>query len=269
MSVTEPVVAVLAEEFAAIAELCAGLSTAEWDLPSECPGWTVRDVLSHLIGIERTLLGDEAPPMPPERAPHVRNDVGATNEAWVEGRRGHSGPVVLEEWREVTGRRIEQLAAFPPERFDEVGPSPVGQVPYREFMHVRIMDCWVHEQDIRVATERPGHAAGPSADISMDRIASAMPFVVAKRAGVPDGRTVRFELSGSPTRRIDIAVRDGRAATEELSEPDVTILMDAEVFWRLGCGRVTGDAAMGAAIVGFQGDTALGEQVVRNMAFMI
>lgn len=264
-----PVVAVLAEEWEAICELCAALSEGEWELPSECPGWTVRDVLSHLIGVERMLLGDQAPPTPAERAPHIRNDMGAANEAWVAARRGIPGREVLEEFREVTARRLEQLEGLPPERFDEVGPSPVGQVPYREFMHVRVMDCWVHEQDIRVATGRPGHAAGPAAQISVDRIASAMPFVVGKRAEVPDGKGVRFELAGSPARRIDVAVGGGRARIEELTEPDVTLRMDVEVFWRLGCGRVSGDAALGAALVGLDGDVALGEQVVRSMAFMI
>ena len=265
----DPVVAVLAEEFEAIAQLGDRLSEGDWELPTECPGWSVRDVLSHLIGVERMLLGDPAPSAPADRPPHVRNDMGAANEAWVAARRGLGGPEVLAEFRDVTARRLEQLGGFPPERFDEIGPTPVGQAPYREFMQVRVMDCWVHEQDIRVATGRPGHAAGPAAQISLDRIASAMPFIVGKRAGVPDGRGVRFELSGSPGRRIDVAVRDGRAALRDLETPDTTLEMDAEVFWRLGCGRVNGDAALGAGLVGVRGDTAIGEQVVRSMAFMI
>jgi uncharacterized protein (TIGR03083 family) len=265
----EQVVAVLAEVWQAIAELGSGLSDPEWDLPSECPGWTVKDLVSHLVGVERALLGDPAPPMPAARAPHVHNDMGAVNEAWVSARRAVSGPDVLEEFRAVTARRLDQLAAFRTERFDELVPSPVGQVPYREFMRVRVMDCWVHEQDIRVATGRPGHRQGPAADIALDRITSAMPFVVAKRAGVPDGCGVRFELSGSPARRIDVAVHGGRGVVEDLEQPDVTVTVDTELFWRLGCGRVTGEAALGAGLVGLNGDVALGQAVVRHMAFMI
>ncbi len=45
--------------------------------------------------------------------------------------------------------------------------------------------------------------------------------------------------------------------------------MDLEVFWRLGCGRVTGEAARGAGLVELRGDTGLAEQVVDSMAFMI
>ena len=124
----DPVVAVLAEEWAAIGDLGGDLREDEWDMPSECPGWTVRDIVSHMIGTERTLLADPAPPPVAERPPHVHNDVGASNEAWVAARRNLPGAEVLAEFRQVTARRLEQLAEFPPSRFDELGPSPVGQV---------------------------------------------------------------------------------------------------------------------------------------------
>jgi uncharacterized protein (TIGR03083 family) len=263
----EPVVALLAEEWDAIGVLGATLGDAEWELPSECPGWNVRDVLSHLVGTERWLLGDPQPPA--AEAPHVRNPLGARNEAWVAERRPRPGREVLAEFTEVTRRRLDQLAAFGPERFEQVGPSPVGQVPYREFMAVRVMDCWVHEQDIRVATARPGHSEGPVAELALGRIASAMGFVVAKKAAAAEGAAVRFALSGSPAGDVGVVVREGRGRSEEVSEPTVTLEMDAEVFWRLGCGRVTGDAALAAGLVGIRGDEELGDRIVRNMAFMI
>jgi hypothetical protein len=45
--------------------------------------------------------------------------------------------------------------------------------------------------------------------------------------------------------------------------------MNIEVFWRLGCGRVTGEAARAAGLVELQGDLGLGQRVVDAMAFMI
>ena len=56
------------------------------------------------------------------------------NEAWVEARRRVPGNEVLAEFVETTDRRLDALRAMPPERFDVVGWSPVGEVPYREFM---------------------------------------------------------------------------------------------------------------------------------------
>ncbi|HLI74690.1 MAG TPA: maleylpyruvate isomerase family mycothiol-dependent enzyme [Acidimicrobiales bacterium] len=272
----EPVVEVLAEEWRAIVELGRLLDDNDWDLPTECPGWTVRDLVSHMVGTERSLLGEPAPPVEAEPPPHVHNEVGARNEAWVAARRSVPGHDVLDEFHAVTRRRLDALRSMPNERFDEIGPSPVGPVPYREFMRVRVMDCWVHEQDMRVATGRPGHASGDAASLSLERISSAMPYVVGKRAGAPDGASVRFELRGSWPRRMDVAVRQGRAGFDVASgteparsQPTVTLDMDAETFWRLGCGRVPGDAALAAGLVEVRGDTALGETVLRAMAFMI
>jgi uncharacterized protein (TIGR03083 family) len=266
----EPVVDLLAETWAAISELGGSLEVGEWELPSECPGWTVRDVVAHMVGTERSLLGDPAPP-PLSAPPHVHNEVGARNEGWVAALRSHSGPEVLAEFGAVTTRRLEQLRSWPASRFDEVGPSPTGMVPYREFMRVRVMDCWVHEQDIRVATARPGHRQGPAADLAMDRLASAMPFVVGKKAGAPDGASVRFELTGGAPRRLDVVVRDGRATMDgaAVTDPTAVLRMDMEVFWRLGCGRVSGPAARGAGLIELTGDTGLAERVVDSMAFMI
>jgi uncharacterized protein (TIGR03083 family) len=266
----EPIIDVLNDAWGAISELGRALDDVEWELPSECPGWSVRDLVSHMVGTERTLLGDRSPE-PVSGPEHVHNDVGARNEGWVVELRHRSGPEVLAEFRDVTDRRLAELRSWPSSRFDEVGPSPVGQVPYREFMRVRVMDCWIHEQDMRVATARPGHREGPAASLAVDRLTSAMPFVVGRQAKAPEGASVRFELTGSTPRRLDVVVHGGRAAMTESLEGDPTaeLRMDLEVFWRLACGRVAGEAARGAGLVELRGDADLAERVIDSMAFMI
>ena len=89
---------------------------------------------------------------------HVPNPFGEMNEAWVEARRTVPGAEVLAEFVEITDRRLDALRAMPAEQFDEVGWSPVGEVPYREFMETRVLDTWAHEQDIRRALGRPGRS---------------------------------------------------------------------------------------------------------------
>ena len=214
---------------------------------------------------------------------HVHNAIGAGNEAWVQARRSTPGSTVLEEFVEVTHRRVRQLRSYPPEKFDELASGPTGTVPYRELLDVRLMDCWVHEQDIRVATGRPGHGQGAVAQLALGRLVSAMPFVVGKRAGAPDGSWVRFDLVGAPGRRLDVVVRNGRAGLVEedgsgsttslgasgSSDADAVLTMDIEVFWRLACGRVEAQAALSADLVRVAGDTDLGRRVVGGMAFMI
>ncbi len=268
----EPVVDLLEAEWAQVTELCAGLTDAEWARPTECPGWSVQDQVAHLVGTESMLAGRPAPGGGDEAGlPHVKNPMGAANEAWVNSMRSAAPAEVLARWREVAQERLRQLRSAPPERFDELGPSPVGQVPYREFMAVRVMDCWSHEQDIRRAVGRPGHRSGPVVEHSLARFVSAMPFVVGKKAGAPDGSTVVFELGGDAARTIAVVVDGGRAKVVDAvpAAPTVRLTMDAETWWCLCLGRWAGPTVRGDGLVAIDGDVALGERIVDGLAFMI
>lgn len=59
----------------AISELLQPLAEAEWNRRTPCPGWSVRDVVSHVIGLDCEMLGD---PRPIHTLPrdlfHVTND---------------------------------------------------------------------------------------------------------------------------------------------------------------------------------------------------
>jgi uncharacterized protein (TIGR03083 family) len=166
--------------------------------------------------------------------------------------------------------RLGQLRALTPEQWDQVGPTPVGQAPYREFMSIRVMDIWVHEQDIRRAIGRPGHLSGPVVDHSIGRFLSAMPFVVGKKAGAPTGTSVVFSLSGDAGRTFAVVVGERAALAAEVpSDPTVTLRMDVETWWCLALGRVDGPSLLGAGKVEILGDRALGERIVDNLNFMI
>ena len=83
--------AALGETWGALAEVCFELSESEWALPTECPGWDVKDQLSHLIGIERAIMGEPVPTWDEPLGAHVKNDFAATNEPFVAVRRALSG----------------------------------------------------------------------------------------------------------------------------------------------------------------------------------
>lgn len=267
----EPVVDALAEVWSSFAAACAGIGSAQWGLPTDCPGWTVQDQLAHVIGVERMVMGDEAPP-PLETVPdHVLNEFAALNESWIAARRGTPGPDVLAEFATVTDERLRQLRALPPERFEVVGWSPVGEVPYREFLVTRVLDCWAHEQDTRRALGRPGGRDGAGESAVLDRCASTMAYVVGKRVAPPDGTVVRFEVTGASGRRVPVVMVGARAVVAPDGGPDdptVTLTMDQETFWRLGFGRVGADAVLASGQVRAEGDVALGGRVLGSMAFM-
>jgi uncharacterized protein (TIGR03083 family) len=266
----EPVINQIAQVWSSTVKACDRLGNSQWDEPTDCPGWTVKDQLSHLIGIERMMLGDSSPELA-DVPVHVTNSFGEINEAWVDARRSVPGGEVLEEFVEVTHRRLDALRAMPPAKFDEVGWSPVGDLPFREFMQTRILDSWAHEQDVRRAVGRPGGRNGVGEAAVLDRCERSMPYVVGKRVAPRDGTAVLFSVAGVMGRQILVTMDSGRASRAPLPSavaPTVMLTMDQETFWRLGFGRVAPVRVVASGQVRVDGDMAIGHKVLESMAFM-
>ncbi len=270
---TEPMIELFEDVWRDIASLCDGLSDDEWNRPTECPGWSVKDNVSHMIGTERMLMGEKPAATDAADAPYVRNDIGKANELWIASYRDATGKEVLDEFRSVTARRLDALRALSPEEWNREGFTPEGPGPYRQFMEIRVFDCWYHDQDIREALDRPGMLEGAVADLSLGRIPrKGLGYVVGKKAGAPPNSTVVFEIVGTPEMVATIAVPpEGRATLLDTvpADPTVRITLDRRTFGRLAGGRWNGDLARTRGAVRVDGDAALGNRIVDNMAFTI
>ncbi|MFE3618377.1 maleylpyruvate isomerase N-terminal domain-containing protein, partial [Streptomyces anulatus] len=161
----------LAEQWEAIALLVADLDEKTWRRTSPLPGWTLFDVVAHVIGTESWLLGQTPPPHDPLRPktdvrtlPHVRNEVAVLNEIWVDRLRPLSGKRLLALFDETTERRRAALAAMDDDAWQATTVSPVGQVPYGRFMRVRLFDCWMHELDLADGIGRSVPEGGAGAE---------------------------------------------------------------------------------------------------------
>ena len=263
----ERIVEALATEGDALDHLLTGLTDAQWEKDAPLPGWRVHDVVAHLVGTELMLSGEPTPDSGQDvrSYPHVRNDIGARNEHYVQHFRAQSHAALLARFREVTAARLASLRAMPDEEFHAPAQTPAGEATYARFMRIRVFDCWMHEQDIRDAVGLPGDEQGACAELSVDEITTALGFVVGKRGGAPDGSSVTFDLG---SRALHVAV-DGRAKVVESlpGEATVRITLPLGVFTRLCGGRV--DPEKVSPSVSFDGDEVLGEQLVKHLAFTI
>jgi uncharacterized protein (TIGR03083 family) len=269
---SDPVIDLLADEWAAISAFGHDLTEAEWKTATALPGWTVQDCVAHIAGTERMLLGEAAPTHDVSHLPHVRDDFGAMMEVWVQDYRHLTGAATLSSFSEVIGRRVGALRAMSDDELDVVGWSPIGQVPYRVFMRVRLFDSWMHEQDMRRALDRPGHLSGPVADASLARFDAALGAIVGKRAAAPEGATVVFDVRGEPDRQWSVAVIDGRAkvlGADDTPPPSPTVRIELPVtsFVALGGGRWNRTEAEAAGGVVIDGDTQLATRILDNFAF--
>ncbi len=254
-----------------ITELCTPLTEAEWKTGTDCPGWSVQDQLSHLVGAERHFMGYPRPDHTPADLSHVKNESGERNEAVVDFRRSWSGAKVLEEFREVTAERLNMLRNASAADFAVEMQTPLGPGTLLSLIEIRAFDAWAHEQDMRRALMRPGHLEGPVAEHSVGRCASAIPFVVGRKSQAPDGSTVVFDITGSAGRILTVGVDGKRANVLDTppANPTVKLTMDVETFACLGCGRWDPEETLQANKVGIEGDRALGETIIRQINFMI
>ncbi|MFQ6393255.1 maleylpyruvate isomerase family mycothiol-dependent enzyme [Nocardia sp. KC 131] len=265
----------LSEQWDAIAALVADLDEDRWHTPTALPGWTVFDVVAHVVGTESWLLGERPPPHDPIREkidvralPHVRNETAVLNEIWVDRLRPLPGPRLLELYRDVIDRRRKALTALGDTEWQAETPSPIGQVGYGRFMRVRLFDCWMHELDIADALGVSIDEGGKRGELALTEFAGSIPRVVVKRGKAKDGARITFELTGPLARTLHIKV-DGRAAyVDAFDAPaDVEIGLDSGLFARLGGGRTDADGHRDDITIG--GDEQLGLQLVRNLAFTI
>ena len=130
-----PLVEQLGCAFEAVARLIENIGADQWSAPTPCTDWTVRQVVNHLIGMNRVfvalLAGEPPPPRPSEG--HVEDDsVGAYCGSAAALQAAFGRPGVLE--RSYHG--------------------PLGTATGAERLQIRLYDLLAHGWDLAQATEQ-------------------------------------------------------------------------------------------------------------------
>lgn len=264
----QPYIDAWTQSVEAISELVSDLPEGAWSRPTECPAWSVRDIVSHVIGVETEALGD---PRPIHSLPrdlfHMKDDFSRYNEVQVDVRRHHTSPEMTSELEYTIIRRSRQLRNESRDPETMVRWLMGKQASLEEVLASRVADVWVHEQDLRRALRKPGNLDSPGAVVARDQLLPQVPRRIAKDAGAPPNSAVVFDVHGDlefmRTVRVNAegeATIDGHVSLG----PAVTLTLDWETFMRLLCGRVRPGAV--ADRVKIDGDEALGISVLANMA---
>jgi uncharacterized protein (TIGR03083 family) len=260
----------LGHEFDAVTALVSELTDDQWATASCLPGWTVHDVLGHMIGTELMLSGRPAPGADVSHLEHMKNPVAEANEIWVESLRPLSGAELVATWTGVTAERLAALGSMTQADFDAPSWTPVGNdETYGRFMRIRHYDCYMHEQDIRLALGVPGRDDPDDVASCLDEVATGLGYIVGRKAGMPDGSRVQIDLTGEVERTFLVQVA-GRAAVVDALEgsPTVRIELPVGLFLRLTGGRDDGPSEPSGR-AHLDGDLSLARQLVENLAFTI
>lgn len=261
MNLLESYVQAWRESAASISTLLPTLDKSEWSTPTDCPGWTVKDIAAHLAHLENELATGVVASVNPS----LTEVVSSYTQAGVEARRGNSVEELQTEFAEAVALREQELQTLPD---DPQLPAPLtpGGVSWSwdTLLRNRAIDLWVHEQDIRRAIDKPGGMDSAGAQVVANTFRMAMPYVVGKKVRPAPGTTVAWHVTGEVPFDLVVAVgEDGRAKPVKSfdGEPRASLTMSTEAFTALGAGRRTAEQ-LGVQI---SGDRELATAVLSAM----
>jgi uncharacterized protein (TIGR03083 family) len=239
---------ILTAELEAFLAVLRSLNTDDWAKPTDCPGWTVREVTAHVIGqwegaakpqvfLKRHRVGHRRYP--------DKTRLNALNQQQVDDlarrptgvlvyRLSRIGPAAIRAMRRLPGlvRRIS-LARFFPE-----DPLPDASLAYI-FDVVAARDTWMHRVDITTATGRPMVLSSHDKEIVRQAV-----------------RDVGLAWQGPPV-VLELTGPAGGSWILGSGSPVATVRVDAVDYLRTLAGRdnvptlkIDGDPAVGEALTG-------------------
>ncbi len=246
----------------AIESVCARLDDAQWRSQSLCPDWTVRDVVAHLGMMERVMTGwlpaSAEDLAPVHRIGPYQQEVSALEDTAFAGRIA-----------EIFAARRADLTRLSTEDLARPSWTPIGPKTYGQFLEIRIFDFWVHERDITTPLHWATDDGGPRAEIALGQVVGSIGYIVGKKAGLPDGASIVFHLTGPLTTDIAVVV-DGRAKqVDQVADPAVELTTDSVTFIQLAAGRIDPLAQIDSGKVLLAGNRDLARKAALNLRFTI
>lgn len=152
------------EEFRRFADYCAGFAADDWALPTQCTGWTARDMALHVLGSAdaqasvKEFLHQFVRGLPLNRQIESHHWVDGMNELQIRERRHLSNAELVARLTTVGPRAVAGRWGTPaPIRHVPIpfGP-PVGWIGLWYLLDVGFTrDVWAHRIDLEAATGHP------------------------------------------------------------------------------------------------------------------
>ena len=290
MQPPEPIIVadLFPEVLDSLLKLLSGLSAEEWQRPTACPGWSVKDVALHLLGGEIGNLSNR-------RDKHVVSGASIAgwdelvrfiddwNQGWVRAARRIS-PRLLVDLLEFTGgqmcdyfRSLDPYAMGGAVGWAGPEPAPVWLDLAREYT-----ERWHHQQHIRDAAGKPGLTEarymapalatfvwGLPRAFQAPHLPSANPEEGAGQATrAAEGTAVTLTIAGASGGQWSL-LRQGEAwrlLAGAAERPAAAVTLDEDMAWRLFTRGLSLDAARERAAL--SGDRALGLRVLETVAII-
>ncbi len=261
------------EILGSLLKLLSALTADEWQKPTACAGWSVKDVALHLLGGEMGNLSRR-------RDQHAASDASLAgwdelvgfiddwNQGWVAVTRCIS-PRLLIDLMEFAGnqmydyfRSLDPCAMGDPVSWVGPEPAPVWLDLAREYT-----ERWHHQQHIRDAARRPGLATPRYLAPALATFVWGLPRAF-RATPAAEGAAVMLTIAGPSGGHWSLLRQDGawRLTVGAAEQPAAKVILDEDTAWRLFTCGVSPGIARERAIL--SGDRALGLTMLETVSII-
>jgi uncharacterized protein (TIGR03083 family) len=213
----------LEREIELASDIIASLQPAEWDLPTDCAGWRVHDLVAHMAATFKTLAGGTV-----ARAEATPDDAERNADAAVAERRGWSHVEVAAEYAEWSVSGLGALRAMNDEAMAAV-VIPLGNLgshPMHLLANAIVFDHYCHLRHDLIQPEGPlTRNALPQDDLRLhaieDWMLGGLPQMCAEELAVVD-RPLNLVFTGPGAASFVLRPGSPYISIEPGTEPGAT-----------------------------------------------
>lgn len=248
------------------------LTDAEWNLPTACEGWSVRDVAQHILADDLGLLSNlrdhDRQYGHFDRWEDLVAYINAQNDLWVKTTRRISRRLLMtllaataQQWHDfILTLDLHKMAG-------PVGWTGNDSDPMWLHLARELTEFWMHHQHICEAAGRNSLKSARFMDPMLSTFAQALPHTY-RNTQSPVDTLVKFVMTGKGGRSWFI-VREApmwKLYAETDLMPTSVVSLDTDTAWRMFTKGLDRDAVRERATI--EGDLALGEIALSTVAII-
>ena len=255
-------------------EVLSGLTPDDWNKPTACALWSVKDVALHLLGGDVGILSRKRDGFADKSIMSWEELVAliiSLIEAWVKATRRMSSPLLCDLLKhtgeQVCGyfKSLDPFAIGGAVDWAAPDPAPVWLDLAREYT-----ERWLHQQHIRDAVGKPGLKQPRFFAPVLDAFVRALPRTY-RNVAASDGTGVGFSITGDSGGSWSLLRQNGAwnlycRVTGDTEPVDAAIIMNQEVAWRLFSKGITKAEALAEATL--SGDQSLAAKALETVSII-
>ena len=278
MNAVEPIetVALFPGLSAELLDLLAGLPRTAWDNATACAGWSVQDVVAHLLGgnVGRLSFGRDQHRLRDGRA--FPSDYAAQvafidqlNAEWVTMARRLSPPLLIDFLTTTDAQLYHYFQSLPPLAPSGAAVTWAGDTQSPNWFDIarEYTEKWLHQQHIREAVGAPLLTERKWLFPVLDTFLRALPYTY-RTVVAPEDTTITFHITGEAGGDWSLQRTDGqwRLWTGAAPTAVATASLDQDLAWRL-CTKGVSPSVAGAQIQ-TTGDAILALGILQMVSIM-